>query len=83
MFLLTNDSVQVFFNDKVQFLLTKNDIHIQCKNSERYESFNYNKHDDDMHLRRDYCVDIAHKVFMWDGHPEPNILDIDGLNIDL
>lgn len=33
MFQLTNDSVQVFFNDKVCFLLTKSDIYVQTKNS--------------------------------------------------
>ena len=34
-----------------------------------------------MVLRKDYCIDIAHKVFLWDGHPEPNILDSEGLDI--
>jgi len=82
MFLLTNETVQVFFNDKISFLLTKNEIQIQCKNSERYEPFNYSKHDEDLQLRRDYCVDIAHKVFMWEGQPEPNILDTDGIDIE-
>lgn len=36
-----------------------------------------------MQLRRDYCVTVAHKVFLWDAHPEPNILNTEGMDIDI
>ena len=80
MFLLSNESIQVFFNDKVIFLLTKSEIYVQGKNMEAFERFDYTKYDEDMALRRDYCVDIGHKVFNWDGHIEPNILDTNGVD---
>ncbi len=83
LFLLTNDEVQVFFNDKVEFLLTKSEVYVKCKNSEKFERYDYAKFDNDMQLRRDYCVAVAHKVFSWDAQPEPNILDTDGLDIDV
>ena len=36
LFLLSNDTVQVFFNDKVGFLLSKNNILVQSKTSDKF-----------------------------------------------
>ena len=35
-----------------------------------------------MQLRRDYCMTLAQKIFLWGIGKEADILDTDGLNID-
>ncbi len=35
MFYLSNESIQAFFNDKVTYLISKNSIYIQTKNSDK------------------------------------------------
>lgn len=48
MFLLSNDTVQVFFNDKMGFLLSKNNVLVQLKNSDHFEEYDYSKEDRDL-----------------------------------
>jgi hypothetical protein len=35
-FLLSNQSIQVVFNDKIIFILTKHSIHVQNKSSDKF-----------------------------------------------
>ena len=41
MFYLLNDSVQVFFNDKICFLMTKTNLYVLSKNTDKYEKYDY------------------------------------------
>ena len=36
LFYLTNDSIQVFFNDKICFLMTKTNLYFLGKNNDKY-----------------------------------------------
>lgn len=81
MFLLNNDTVQIFFNDKMVFLLSKNNIYVQSKNSDHFSEFDYTQEDEDLETRKDYCLTVARKIFLWENNPEQKILDTCG-NID-
>ena len=65
MFLLSNDTVQVFFNDKVTFLLAKGGLMVQLKNTDKLEPYNYAREDRDLAVRRDYSLTMAQKLFFW------------------
>jgi hypothetical protein len=43
LFLLSNDSVQIFFNDKINFLMSKTSLMVQLKNSGKYEPYEIEK----------------------------------------
>ena len=64
-FYLSNDSVQVFFNDKICFLMTKNNLYILSKNNDKYEKYDYRNETNEMKTRRDYVVAMVKKVFGW------------------
>jgi hypothetical protein len=79
LFLLSNDTVQVFFNDKMGFLLSKNSILFQPKNTDHFEQYDFTKEDRDLEVRKDYCLTVARKIFLWKNFPEQRILDSEGL----
>ena len=44
-FLLTNNALQVFFNDKIVFYLMKEETYIQHKNSDKFEKYDKDSND--------------------------------------
>lgn len=82
LFLLSNDAVQVFFNDKVNFLLGRDSLHIQLKNSDHYELQDFAGVEGELEVRREYCLTMARKLFLWQSPLEQHILDTDGLIFD-
>ena len=82
LFLLSNDSVQVFFNDKVTFLLSKGGLMVQLKNTDRLEPYDYAKEDRDLSARREYCLSMAQKLFFWEMQQDFSILDAKGINLE-
>ena len=44
-FLLTNNALQVFFNDKIVFYLMKEETYIQHKNSDKFEKYDKDSKD--------------------------------------
>ncbi len=61
------------------FLLSKNSILIQAKNTDHFEEYDYAKEDRDLEVRKEYCLTVARKIFLWKNFPEQRILDTDGL----
>lgn len=64
-FLLSNQTIEIIFNDKMIFMLTKHKIHIQNKNSDRFESYESLQETSDLQVRKKYALAMAEKLFHW------------------
>jgi hypothetical protein len=65
MFHLSNDSIQVFFNDKICFLNTRTNLYVLSKNTDKYEKYDYRNETNEMKTRREYVAVMAKKIFRW------------------
>lgn len=66
-FLLTNQTVEVIFNDKIIFMLTKHSIHVQNKSSEKFEPYESLAETADLATRKKYSITMVEKLFHWDS----------------
>ena len=64
-FLLSNQSIQVIFADKVSFLMSKKALHVHTKNMEKYELYEDIPHTMEMAIRRKYVIIMANRLFHW------------------
>lgn len=65
-FLLSNQTIEVIFNDRVIFVLTKHSIHVQNKSSDKFEQYDSLLDTPELQVRKKYALAMADKLFHWD-----------------